>query len=175
MVVSVYPILQDSMNTNTGAIPFSSHVKVPDYWYQATDWVNDQPGDWKVLLTPLDDFYQIPYSWGANESNGYYGSDQLMERLFEKPIVSTANLNGYVGNSNSSLILMQIRTAVKFDRIDEFKAFLDLLSIKYIVQRNDVNDTKLEQFELRNNVNITTYGRDLENPGEMRAFFNIQP
>ncbi len=110
-----------------------------------------------------------------NESDGYYGSDQLMERLFEKPIVSTANLNGYVGNSNSSLILMQIRTAVKFDRIDEFKAFLDLLSIKYIVQRNDVNDTKLEQFELRNNVNITTYGRDLVNPGEMRAFFNIQP
>ncbi len=65
MLVSVYPILQDSMNTNTGAIPFSSHVKVPDYWYQATDWVNNQHGDWKVLLTPLDDFYQIPYSWGA--------------------------------------------------------------------------------------------------------------
>ena len=72
------------------------------------------------------------YSWG------YYGSDQLLERFFEKPIVSTAALNGYITNDNTSKDLMQIRTAVKSNNADEFKALLDLLSIKYIVQRNDV-------------------------------------
>ena len=85
----------------------------------------------------------------------YYGTDQLLERLFEKPIVSTASLNGYVANSNTSAVLMQIRTAVKFNHTDEFKALLDLMSIKYIVQRNDVNTTAFQYLEHWNNVNIT--------------------
>jgi hypothetical protein len=56
------------MNFESQALPFSSHVKVPDYWYQAADWINYQPGDGRVLLTPLNDFYQMPNSWGNYSS-----------------------------------------------------------------------------------------------------------
>jgi hypothetical protein len=178
LLVSVFPILKGSMNNESEALPFSSHVKVPDYWYQAADWINSQPGDWRVLITPLNDFYQMPNSWGnytsEGWSDGYYGTDQLLERLLEKPIVSTANLNGYVGNSNSSLLLWQIRESVKFHQTDEFKALLDLLSIKYIVQRNDVNGTILHQVEQRNDVNMIMHERDLMQPFEMKAFFAQQ-
>src|SRR5665811_1614519 len=82
-VISSLPLL-------TGFEPTSSYVQIPRYWYQATNWINSQPGNWKVLLTPLNDYYQLPYTWG------YYGSDQLLERLFEKPIVSTSALDGYI-------------------------------------------------------------------------------
>jgi hypothetical protein len=178
LLVSVFPILKGSMNNESEALPFSSHVKVPDYWYQAADWINSQPGDWRVLLTPINDFYQMPNSWGnytsEGWSDGYYGTDQLLERLLEKPIVSTANLNGYVGYSNSSLLLRQIRESVKFHQTDEFKALLDLLSIKYIVQRNDVNGTILQQVEQRNDVNMIMHERDLMQPFEMQAFFAQQ-
>jgi hypothetical protein len=155
LLVSVSPILLNSMETKSAELPFSSQVKIPDYWYQATDWINTQPGDWKVLLTPLDDFYQMPYAWG------YYGTDQLLERLFEKPIVSTADLNGYVSNSNASLDLLQIRASVKFNHTDEFKALMDLLNIKYIVQRNDVQTQMI--------------GRNLMSANDMQAFFAEQP
>ncbi|MCW3995882.1 MAG: alpha-(1-_3)-arabinofuranosyltransferase family protein [Candidatus Bathyarchaeota archaeon] len=156
-VVSSFPIFMGShfADTKTEQLPYSSYVQIPQYWYQATEWINNQPGDWKILLTPLNDFYEMPYEWG------YYGTDQLLERLFEKPIVSTVALNGYVTNANTSAILKQIRASVKFNRTDEFKTLLDVLSIKYIVQRNDVK-TNME-------------GRNLRPPSYMQAFFAQQP
>jgi hypothetical protein len=169
LLVSVSPILLDSMETKSPELPFSSQVKIPDYWYQATDWINLQPGDCKVLLTPLDDFYQMPYTWG------YYGTDQLLERLFEKPMVSTAALDGYISNANSTEVLRQFRVSIKFNNTAEFKALMDLFSVKYIVQRNDVNATMIEQIDQRNGVNITMHGRDLMKPSEMKTFLAQQP
>jgi hypothetical protein len=156
-VISSFPLLNTGYQLKIGPVfePDSSYVQIPQYWYQATNWINNNLGDWKVLLTPLNDYYQMPYTWG------YYGSDQLLERLFKKPIISTAALNGYVTNNNTSADLIQIRASVKFDRTDEFKALLDLLNIKYIVQRNDV---------------ITDIiGRNLKPSSEMRSFFAEQP
>jgi hypothetical protein len=149
-----------------GFIDNSSYVQIPTYWFSATSWINNQPGVWRILLTPLDDFYQMNYTWG------YYGSDQLLERLFEKPIVSTDALNGYVTNSNTSDILMQLMSSERFNSTSEFKALLDLLSIKYIVQRNDlVTDMKRVQ---RNDTSYNMAERNLKNQTEMHAFFDAQ-
>jgi hypothetical protein len=162
-IVSSLPIFTPSFFG--GFVGESSYVKIPQYWFQASDWINDQPGDWKILLTPLNDFYQMNYSWG------YYGSDQLLERFFEKPILSTAALNGYITNDNTSKNLMQIRTAVKSNNANEFKALLDLLSIKYIIQRNDivtnVYDANHVLFSLQ-------AGNNLKTPVEMQLFFAEQ-
>ena len=163
-IVSSIPIFTPS--SLGGFVGTSSYVQIPQYWFQASNWINNQPGDWKILLTPLNDFYQMNYSWG------YYGSDQLLERFFEKPIVSTAALNGYITNDNTSKDLMQIRTAVKSSNVDEFKALLDLLSIKYIVQRNDV----VTDIYDTNHVLVSLQaGRNLKTPLEMQPFFAEQP
>jgi hypothetical protein len=157
-VVSALPVFTIPVNfaeTKTTNLPYSSYVQIPQYWSQATDWVNSQQGDWKVLLTPLNDFYEMPYTWG------YFGTDVLLERLFEKPILSTSALDGYLNNPAPAADLVQIRAAVKFNRTDEFQALLNLLNIKYIVQRNDVD------------TNVT--GRNLRTPQEMQTFFAEQP
>jgi hypothetical protein len=162
-IISSLPIFTPSFFG--GFVGESSYVQIPQYWFQASDWINNQPGDWRVLLTPLNDFYQMNYSWG------YYGSDQLLERFFEKPIVSTAALNGYITNDNTSKDLMQIRTAVKSNNTDEFKALLDLLSIKYIVQRNDI----VTDIYDTNHVLVSLQaGRNLKTPVEMQLFFAEQ-
>lgn len=150
-------------------VPFvadSSYIQIPQYWFNAASWINHQPGDWKVLLTPLDDYYQMNYTWG------YYGSDQLLERFFDKPIVSTASLNGYLDNGVTSAVLAQVRSSEKFNRTNEFKSLLDLLSIKYIVQRNDViTDT----YNVDHVVIPPVSGRNLKTSAEMKAFFSDQP
>jgi hypothetical protein len=133
----------------------SSYTQIPQYWYDTANWINNQPGDGKVLLTPLDDFYQINYTWG------YYGSDQLMERFFNKPLLSTAALDGYVTNPNTFLNLRQVREAVKFNQKEEFKDLLDVLNVEYIVQRNDV---------ITNNS-----GTDFVAQSVMGTFLNNQP
>ena len=165
----VFTIPANFVDTKTPSLPYSSYVQIPQYWFQATDWVNKQQGDWKVLLTPLDDFYEIPYTWG------YWGTDVLLERLFEKPVVSTSALDGYISNPEPSADLAQIKEAVKFNQTGDFKALLDLLNIKYIVQRNDVDTTAFEKVERLNDVNVTSFGRDLVTPADMKQFFDNQP
>ena len=162
-LVSSLPIFTPS--SLGGFVGTSSYIQIPQYWFQASNWINNQSGDWKILLTPLNDFYQMNYSWG------YYGSDQLLERFFEKPIVSTAALNGYITNDNTSRDLMQIRTAVKSSNTDEFRALLDLLSIKYIVQRNDV---VTDIFDTNHVLVSLQAGRNLKTPIEMQSFFAEQ-
>jgi hypothetical protein len=165
-VISSFPLL--NIKAVSVFEPDSSYIQIPQYWYQATNWINSQPGDGQVLLTPLNDYYQMPYTWG------YYGSDQLLERLFEKPIVSTAALDGYVTNPDTAADLKQIRASVRFNQTAEFKALLGLLNIKYIVQRNDVKSDFSSSVQ-PNDVQNDTIPRDLKSPSEMQSFFADQP
>ena len=138
-LASVYPLLDNETIISIEDSEFSSRVQIPDYWFQATNWLNNQQGDWRVLVTPLDDFYQMPYMWGNDSS--YYGTDQLIDRLIEKPIVSTDVLNSYVVNPQTASTLQELNYAIRYGRVNEFKALLDLLNVKYILQRNDVNSS----------------------------------
>jgi len=153
-VVTVQPLVIPIGNLEK---PVSSYVKIPPYWFQATSWINGEQGDWKVLITPLDDYYQMNYTWG------YYGTDQLVEALFEKPIVTTSGLDGYKINSDTALNLQELKSSIRGNRSSEFRAMLDLLNVKYIFQRNDLETGMV----MRN--------RYLMSPTEMQNFFDKQP
>jgi hypothetical protein len=150
-----YPLLTDPIESRTQQIPYSSRVRIPEYWYQATEWLNGQHDEYKVLVTPLDDYYQIPYTWG------YFGTDQYLERLIQKPIVSTYYTLPYAMNPDVTLTLQFLYDVVRSNRTVEFQALLNLLSIKYILQRNDVV------------CNFTN--RNILSPSEMQEFLSHQP
>ena len=127
-IISVFPLFKtDLLFGKTEALPFSSYVQIPTYWYQASDYINSISGNFRVLQTPGDDFYQIPYIWG------YYGSDAIASSLITKPVLQ--NSFGYASvNDMASLIYQEIDA-------NESVAFVNtisLLNIKYIIQRNDV-------------------------------------
>jgi hypothetical protein len=129
LVASAYPLIINPIETKTPQLPFSSFIKIPDYWYEASDWLNNQ-SDWhRVLVTPPDDFYQMPYTWG------YYGTD-FPTVLIQKPVL--LGLDSYKTSASTMATLPQLYDSLKFNRTEEFKVFLDLLSIKFIVQRNDI-------------------------------------
>ncbi len=150
-IISVFPIFNSqTLFSKTASFPFSSYVKIPDYWYQASDYINNIPGNFRVLQTPGDDFYQVPYLWG------YYGSDAIASSLITKPVIQ--NNGGYSS--------VQDMTSLIFREIDEnnsiaFSNLLALLNVKYIIQRNDVwwNYT----------------GRQIDSPQYMKAFLSSQP
>jgi hypothetical protein len=176
-IVYNYPI-----ESKTDKLPYSSYVKIPDYWNQATDWINSQPGDEKVLLTPIDDFYQMPYNW----TDGYYGTDQLIDSLIDKPIISTNVLSGYKINNDTAATLLELGYAIRSGRVDEFKNFLDILGIKYILQRNDIDNTVADANALQDGANNTIAYRNIlqdgtfvsegsiMSPSDMKKFFSVQ-
>ena len=166
-LVSVYPLVDNTTKINIEHVSFSSRIQIPSYWYQATDWINNQQGDGRVLITPLDDFYQMPYTWG------YYGTDQLIDRLIEKPIVSTDVLNSYVVNPQTASTVEELNYAMRYDRFTEFKTLLDLLNVKYILQRNDV----ISNLTNRNTLPDGTLTSEsaIMSSSLMNAFFAKQP
>ena len=160
-VASVYPLINNPLQS-------SAQVKIPDYWYQATDWINSQPGSGKVLLTPLDDFYQMPYNW----TNGYYGTDQLIDSLIDKPIISTDSLNSYKINNDSATTLLELGRAIRFGKIDEFNDLLNVLSVKYVLQRNDIDRSLPDRNTLQDGTMISE--GSIMSPDYMKIFFANQ-
>jgi len=153
-VISTYPLVTNPIETKTPQLPFSSYIKIPDYWYEATDWLNNQPSDCKILITPPDDFYSMPYAWG------YYGTEEFLARFIQKPILLTY-YSPYRLNPDTAATLEYLGKTIIYNKTAEFKALLDLLNVRYILQRNDIQP------------NFT--GRNIIPPEEMQAFFASQP
>ncbi len=152
-VTASFPMITNPLEAKTALMPYSSYNQIPDYWTEAASWINNQDGDYKVLFCPLDDFYLIPYNWG------YYGVEQLLFRLFEKPIVSTDYLSSYVLKPGTVSTLKGLTYSISNGSGSDFKVYLDLLNIKYVFQRNDVNTTDANMLP----------------PEQMRAFLSSQP
>lgn len=153
MIVS-YPLLTGPIDTRTAQLPFSSYVKIPDYWYTATDWLNNQHGDYRILVTPPDDFYMMPYTWG------YYGTEEFLSRFVQKPILLTY-YQPYRINPDATTTTQYLRNAIVYGKANEFRTLLDVLNIKYILQRNDIQHDYAD--------------KDVIRPDEMEAFFGQQP
>ena len=151
-LIGVFPLFTMPFQSNeTQALPFSTYVNIPSYWYQASNYINDQKGDFKVLLTPADDYYQMPYTWG------YYGTDALGSSLIDKPVIFQVS-GGYTTTSDIVSII--------FKRIEDndsvgFVTLVSSLNIKYILQRNDIW------------YNFT--GRSIISPDDMKAFLSNIP
>ena len=53
----------------------SAHVRVPDFWWQLAERIDADPRPGKVLVLPLDDYYQMPTTWG------FFGVDSIANLL----------------------------------------------------------------------------------------------
>jgi hypothetical protein len=157
LIVSAFPIITNPVETKTEEIPFSSYIQIPQYWYEANNWLNNKAGDYRILITPLDDYYQVPYSWG------YYGADSFLERLVQDPIISPCYAFSYAVNPNAIMLMNQLRDAIKYNRTEEFETIMKLMNVKYILQRNDL-DYKY----------MASTNRDMLNPEKMRNFLSNQ-
>lgn len=155
LITSAFPILTNPIETKTQEIPFSSYVKLPSYWNETANWVDSQEGEFKVLITPFDDYYQVPYSWG------YFGSDTFIERLIQKPIVNPTS--SYQVNPDSVALINQLRDAIKFNRTEEFNTIMSLLNVEYIIQRNDLDFNY-----------IALNNRDMMDSAKMKLFLSSQ-
>lgn len=156
-LVSAFPLFTNPIETKTEHIPYSTYVKLPQYWYEASEWLSNNSGDYRILITPLDDYYQIPYVWG------YYGADTFLERLMQKPIVNPYYAYSYKINPKMVMLLDQLRDAQKYNRTKEFETILGLLNVRYILQRNDLD------YEFMASAN-----RDIAIPERIKSFLSNQ-
>ncbi len=129
-LISAFPLVTgDVILGKTESLPFDSYVKIPAYWYDASDYINAQKGDFRILLIPSDDYYQMPYTWG------YYGADAFPSRLIVKPVIQQLS-GGYTTNEELTSL---VYSKIALNETAGFVSLLSLLNVKYLLQRNDVS------------------------------------
>jgi hypothetical protein len=70
-----------AIEKKTDLLPFSSYVKIPQYWFDIGQFFDMIEGNYTILILPLNDYYQVGYKWG------YYGADSLPIRAIRKPVL----------------------------------------------------------------------------------------
>jgi hypothetical protein len=118
-----------AVETKTEQLPFPSYVRVPKYWFEVGDYFSKDTDDFRVLVTPDDVFYQMPYKWG------YYGSDVLPLRFISKPVLY--HTYGYQQKKADDLLDILYQSLEKRD-MRTFNNLLTAMNVKYILLRNDI-------------------------------------
>ena len=107
----------------------SAHVKIPDYYFEAKEWLQTDSTEFKILSLPHQEGGS--FDW----QNGYYGSEYPTIHLFKRPILSpTINPNlisSYIGTTFNSFH--------KDKSLDITARLLGLGNTKYILVHNDLN------------------------------------
>lgn len=103
-------------------------ISIPPYYAELADYLNSQPGDFRVLGVPsyvgVPSLW-VPYTWG------YLGVDPLWHYLSGSYVLP----NGYQGGPIS--VLGQLATQ---DNFSEMIKLASALNVRYIVVRGDVDE-----------------------------------
>jgi len=155
-VVAPHPLITGEVLPHNRPVLPSSRIQVPGYWHEMSRYLNQQPGDGRVVLLPSNSYYAVRYSWG------FYGSDELASELIERPVIRLDMHNfAYLGGRYSSSQLNNVVSSALNDRDPALAGLLRLLGVKYVLQRNDV------QVELRNGMALS--------PGAVKEALSSQP
>jgi arabinofuranan 3-O-arabinosyltransferase len=135
--VYAYPLLSGGVAPTERTLLPSVHVHVPDAWREAASYVDAQPGNGKVVVLPVLDYYQAPTSWG------YYGSS-FFSPLFRRPVLEAPLPGGYYRDRVVPQLLTEVETRLLEGR--GVTPVMQALGARYIVLRRDLDVTFPRRF-----------------------------
>ncbi len=110
----------------------SAHVRVPEFWRDMAETIDSDPRPGKVLILPLDDYYQMPTTWG------FFGVDSIANLLIKHPVV-TPKPDGYFGDAAGfKADVDAIQAGLLTGDFEPIPALLDGTGISQIVVRHDL-------------------------------------
>jgi hypothetical protein len=135
MLLGVYawPFWTGDLIYAGGKISASSRIRVPSYYYNASDYLGRQDEIFRILPLPFPTLYSVEYSW----DHGYSGTDPS-HWLFPKPTVSI--FTGDAGYETAAYVVKLFHEDPTFDVGKTFA----LLNIKYVLLHRDTNWNYIE-------------------------------
>lgn len=126
------------MDRQTDVLPYSAYVQIPSDWMDMEHYIDEKPGFFNILITPNNDYYQMPYTWG------YYGADALPPVLLSKPTLQIQTV--YVTNSNYNFMITKVfKSLMNANETQNYNEF-SIFNIRYILQRNDIDSSFRKNF-----------------------------
>jgi hypothetical protein len=136
----------------------SAKVQVPEYYYQANDYLNNATGDFRVFALPYCQLGYAVYSW----ENGYWGVDPSPS-IFDRVVLSSEY--GVVNE-----LLVDIASKVANHSLDyDLGKMLSILNVRFIMVHEDANWAFISGQDhpwwAAPNANFTMYDSGLRNAG----------
>lgn len=119
-----YPIMGNATENSF----YTTHVEVPPYYYETAELLNRDTDDFKVLLLPFQPGYSA-YTWGFQ---GAY----IETHIINKSLIVGAPMGGYTNLDNLTLSLFR---NLRSNQTDSIGNYLNLMNIKYILIRDDID------------------------------------
>lgn len=130
-----YPVWTGQMFSDGYDVTYDQHVTVPDGWYELGAAVNDDPLPGKVLVLPLDDYYQVPTTWG------YYGVDLVARQVFDRPSIIRQPEAYFTDTGPAGELIDRIEQFAAVGDTRAVEALAGALGVSHIVVRDDLDLT----------------------------------
>jgi arabinofuranan 3-O-arabinosyltransferase len=132
VVLQPYPLWTGSVIPDARPMQPSAHVRVPQFWREMATRINADPREGKVLVMPLDDYYQMPTTWG------FAGVDSIPNLLIQHAVVQPKP-DGYFGEvPGFSADVHGVETALLSGDLTAVPRLLEASGISQIIVRHDL-------------------------------------
>ncbi|AEV85688.1 hypothetical protein ACWT_4666 [Actinoplanes sp. SE50] len=110
----------------------SMHVRVAQQWWDTAARIDADPRPGKVLVLPLDDYYQMPTTWG------FFGADSIANLLIKHPVVQPKP-EGYFGDvPGFAAHLRLVEAALLAGDLTAVPKLLDAIGASRVIVRHDL-------------------------------------
>jgi arabinofuranan 3-O-arabinosyltransferase len=127
-----YPLWTGQVAPQQRPILPSARVQIPEGWHAIANFINRSPDRGKVLLLPVNDYYQIPTTWG------YYGEDDVPRWLFDRPAIQLLPKEYFEDLPGFSSIVRSFQTALASGDATGAGRLLEATGASYVVLRKDI-------------------------------------
>lgn len=154
ILILPYPILSGNLDGNLK--PF----EVPDYYYDAREWLKNQDGDFRVMIMPQVRWLER-YSWFPD-----YDMIPIIFNMFPKPVL-LETAGGWPYSEETLELTRMIYDSIVHNRTSHAGKLLSLLNVKYVCVRDDMLEpvTKTTAIQM---INTTHMKAVLESQKDMR-------
>jgi len=137
-VIALGLILLNSSPLLTGnLVGWLNPIELPSYYKESAEWLNQQPGEFRVLFPKVD--WMVQYTWAA------YDMPLVYRRLSSKSVVEEWDASrNFISQPFSSRVL-----SVPEWNSTEIGKVLGLAGVKYIVIQKDVEKNPFTVFDPR--------------------------
>ena len=155
-LIGVWPLWTGAVVRPASAVNGGDRSSLPSDWRRVAAEVNRSALHGKTLVLPIDDYYQVPTTWG------FYGADNLVRRLVTRPVIQS-NPQLYVGDSDVFDSLMRtVEKAVSVNDGQGAASLLRALGVSHVVVRKDIDfDSPIRSVHMERPATILAGLRDV--------------
>jgi arabinofuranan 3-O-arabinosyltransferase len=131
-IAYAYPFFTGAVIPDKRPVLPPAHVRVPNAWTEAAEYLNSLANEGKMLVLPNADFYALPTTWG------YYGAP-FTRWAIQRPVLEPLPGGGFNLPGTAQQLATSIQRHLLAGRGKEALTAFRALGVRYVLLRRDLD------------------------------------